>query len=339
MVSPSTIPICSKRLPDWIAFSCTPTIFPSSYFGRIRAWEKSAAGLLATDWTSSRDTPKRSSARRWTRSTGRFPARPSPRGAPAARSSGPARRARRPRFCTHAGLAGGVLVVEGQLLEAAAVPEHDAAPLDADHLGLALEPVLRRAPRGAGASPGPRPPPRTGGRRRRRRCRGASAAASSPRGPRSRARLVLGEQAGVEEVAVEDRLAGLPGASRSGAAAARDAGDRPRAGPGPRRRSTRRIPAASQQQSTARAAFAVQMTTRFRGIRPRDSPCHPGGRAGLTARRGSIATGLWPSKRFSRDFEGLVTLPTSRARLREAPAGVTPSAPGAFPARRRGEEP
>ena len=65
MVSPFWSPACSNKLPGLMPLTCTPTICPPSYFGKMRAWEKRADGLVARFWTSLRSTAKRFSARRW----------------------------------------------------------------------------------------------------------------------------------------------------------------------------------------------------------------------------------------------------------------------------------
>ena len=64
IVSPFCSPACSNRLPGLIALTCTPTICPPSYFGRIRAWENRADGFVARFCTSLRSTAKRFWARR-----------------------------------------------------------------------------------------------------------------------------------------------------------------------------------------------------------------------------------------------------------------------------------
>ena len=116
-----------------IAFSCTPTICPPSYFGRMRAWEKRAAGLCARFWTSSRVTEKRFSA-------------DAARGSRAAAGRGGGRAA-----AVRLAGRGPSVALERELLAAPAVPEHDPAALDAEHLGLALELIGRPARPGAGA--------------------------------------------------------------------------------------------------------------------------------------------------------------------------------------------
>ena len=255
------MPIVSKRLPGLIAFTCTPTIWPFSYFGRMRAWENRVAGLRMFSGGARRARTREAASSAGVPAGGgrRARRRRRPRG-----GRGRDRRSGRRR--------GGLVLGERELALGAVLDQHDPAPLDPQHGHARPDLVVRPAPPDSRACRAPRSPPR--------RSAGSSAETvpSSVSGSRvaSRSSSIAAppagrQQRGIEEIATQDHLPIVPARRRLASAVSVGAASRSEADA--ERRADHRIHRVRGEEAAQHEAEASWRASR--GIAPcvLGSPC------------------------------------------------------------------